>query len=123
LVRREDGEEVSRKLTKTEISEEPTEEIIEVGTKVVVYGSGEASWYIKSTAMIGACNLVSRGTKVHVVNISNGKSVDIVTSGGGEFSGMGRVVDLSTAAFQALGASLGQGTIGNVRVEKYYPES
>lgn len=122
LVRREDGEEVSRKLTKTEVELEPTDEIVEVGTKVVVYGSGEASWYVRTSAMIGACNLVPRGTKVRVVNLSNGKSVDIVTSGGGAFSGMGRVVDLSTSAFEALGVSASKGTIPNVRVEKYYPE-
>lgn len=122
FVRREDGEEVSRKLTKTEVAEEPTDEIIEVGTKVVTYGTGEASWYVRTSAMIGACNLVPKGTKVHVVNLSNGKSVDIVTSGGGAFSGIGRVVDLSTAAFEALGVSASKGTIPNVRVEKYYPE-
>ncbi len=122
LVRREDGEEVSRSLTKTEVAEEPTEEIIEVGTKVVTYGSGAASWYVNTSAMIGACNLVPKGTKLHIVNTANGKSVDIVSSGGGAFAGMGRVVDLSTAAFQALGATLGQGTIANVRVEKWYPE-
>lgn len=122
LVRREDGEEVSRSLTKTEVAEAPVDEIIEYGTKVVIYGSGSASWYVRSSAMIGACNLVPRGTKLHVVNTANGKSVDIVSSGGGAFSGMGRAVDLSTAAFEALGASLGQGIISNVRVEKYYTE-
>lgn len=122
LVTREDGEEVSRVFTKSEIAEEPVEEIVEVGTKVVVYGSGKASWYVNTSAMIGACNLVPKGTKLHIVNTANGKSVDIVSSGGGEFSGMGRVVDLSTAAFQALGGTLGQGIIGNVRVEKWYPE-
>jgi len=31
-----------------------------------------------------------------------------------------RIIDLSTAAFQALGASLGQGVIGSVRLEKVY---
>lgn len=122
LVRREDGEEVSRKLTKTEVSKEPTEEIVEVGTKVVVYGSGEASWYIRSSEMIGAYNTLPRGTRVHVVNMANGKSIDITTSGGG-IRTAGRIVDLSTAAFQALGATLGQGTIANVRVEKYYPNN
>ncbi len=121
LVTREDGEEISRVLQKSEVAEEPVEEIVEVGTKVVVYGSGGASWYIRTSEMIGACNLVPRGTRLHVVNPSNGKSVDIVSSGGGGFSGMGRVVDLSTAAFEALGVSTSQGTISNVRVEKYYP--
>lgn len=120
LVRREDGEEVSRKFIKNETAQAPVDEILEVGTKVVVYGSGEASWYIKTGDMIGACNIVPRGTKLHVVNLANGKSIDITSSGGG-IGISGRIVDLSTGAFQALGASLGQGTIKNVRVEKYYP--
>lgn len=121
LVTREDGVEISRVFKKSEVVSEPVDEIAEVGTKVVTYGSGEASWYIRTSEMIGACNLVPKGTRVHVVNIQNGKSVDITTSGGGGFGGMGRVVDLSTAAFEALGVSTGQGTISNVRVEKYYP--
>ncbi len=120
LVIREDGEEVSRTLIKSEITKVPVGEIDEVGTKVVVYGSGKASWYINSTSMIGACNTLPKGTKVHIVNTANGKSVDVTTSGGG-IGSPDRIVDLSTSAFTALGASLGQGIISNVRVEKYYP--
>jgi rare lipoprotein A (peptidoglycan hydrolase) len=56
---------------------------------------------------------------VRVVNLANGKSVEITTSGGG-IKTSGRIVDLSTSAFQALGATLGQGTIKNVRLEKVY---
>jgi len=120
LVIREDGEEVSRTLVKSEITQAPTNEIDEVGTKVVVYGSGKASWYINTTSMIGACNILPKGTRVHVVNLANGKSIDITTSGGG-IGSSDRIVDLSTSAFTALGATLGQGIISNVRVEKYYP--
>lgn len=120
LVIREDGEEVSRTLIKSEVTQTPVSEIDEVGTKVVVYGSGKASWYINTSSMIGACNILPRGTRVHVVNTANGKSVDITTSGGG-IQSSDRIVDLSTAAFQVLGATLGQGIISNVRIEKYYP--
>lgn len=119
LVLREDGEEVSRTLIESKITQAPVGEIDEVGTKVVVYGSGKASWYINTSNMIGACNILPKGTKIHVVNTANGKSVDITTSGGG-IQSSDRIVDLSTAAFQALGATLGQGIISNVRVEKYY---
>ncbi|PIS07977.1 hypothetical protein COT78_00645 [Candidatus Berkelbacteria bacterium CG10_big_fil_rev_8_21_14_0_10_43_13] len=122
LVIREDGEEVSKTLIKSEVTQVPVSEIDEIGTKVVVYGSGKASWYINTSNMIGACNILPKGTKVHVVNLANGKSVDITTSGGG-IQTPGRILDLSTSAFTALGASLGQGIISNVRVEKYYPST
>lgn len=120
LVRREDGEEVSRTLTKTEVAEEPTEEIVEVGTKVLVYGSGVASIWKKDSGMVSACNFVSRGTKIHVINMDNGKSVDVTCMGGGLRND--RLVDLSDTAFQALGGSWSQGLLKNVRAEKYYPE-
>jgi len=119
-VRREDGEEISRKLLKTEVAVEPTDEIIEYGTKVVVYGSGVASVWKESGAMIAACNFVARGTKVHVVNISNSKSVDVICQGGGLRND--RIIDLSDAAFEALGGSWSVGLLKNIRVEKWYPE-
>jgi len=120
LVTREDGVEVSRVLQKSEIVTDPVDEIDEVGTKIVAYGSGEASWYVRTSQMIGACNILPKGTRIHVVNTANGKSIDITTSGGG-IQTAGRIVDLSTGAFEALGVSTNQGTISNVRVEKYYP--
>lgn len=122
LVRREDGEEVSRSLTKTEIAEESIDEIIEYGTKIVVLDSGKATWYIRSNAMLAAHNSIPKGTKVKIVNTSNGKSVVATISGGGIYHDDNVVVDLSTAAFEALGVPLGAGKINNVRVEKYYPE-
>jgi hypothetical protein len=120
LVTRQDGEEVSRKFTKSEIAEQSTDEIIEIGTKVVVYGSGVASIWKPSGDLIGACNFVSKGTKAHVVNVDNGKSVDITCMGGGLRSD--RIVDLSDAVFIKLGGSWSQGLLKNVRVEKYYAE-
>lgn len=123
LVRREDGDEVSRKLTKTEISLDPVNEIIEVGTKIVVLDSGKATWYVRSNSMIAAHNSIPKGTKVNVVNVTNGKSVVVTISGGGIYHDDNVVIDLSTAAFEALGASLGTGKLSNVRIEKYYPDS
>jgi len=66
--------------------------------------------------LIAASNIVPRGTKVRVVNLYNGKSVDVLIVGGGLRSD--RIIDLSTGAFLALGASLNQGLIKQVRLEK-----
>lgn len=123
LVRREDGDEVSRKLQKIEVAETPTDEIVEIGTKVVVYGTGKATWYVKTGDMIAAHNSLPKGTKVNVINVSNGKSVVVTIKGGGIYHDDNVIIDLSTAAFQALGAGLGTGKLGNVRIEKYYPEN
>lgn len=120
LVTREDGVEVSKNFTKSEVVEEPTNEIIEIGTKVVVYGSGIASIWKSSGEMIAACNFVSRGTKVHVVNQDNKKSVNVTCMGGGMRAD--RIIDLSDSAFIQLGGTWSQGLLKNVRVEKYYPE-
>lgn len=119
LVIREDGVEISRVLQKSEVMVEPTEEIVEVGTKVITYGSGVASIWKDDGGLVSACNFVSKGTKVHVVNMDNGKSVDVTCMGGGLRSD--RIVDLSYIAFQALGGTRSQGLLKNVRVEKYYP--
>ena len=115
---REDGEEVSKTLVGTEVTKEPTDKILIVGTKIVSYGTGVATWYTSSSEMIAACNIVPKGTYVRVVNLSNGREVTVRVVGGGLRSD--RIIDLSTAAFQALGASLGQGVIGSVRLEKVY---
>ena len=122
LVRREDGEEVSRKLTKTEIAEEPIEEILEVGTKVIVFGSGKASWYgwpamEKKNAFYAASKTLPKGTEVWVVNTANGKGIKVTIL---DRVSADVLIDLSPKAFSAIG-SLGAGII-NVRVEKYYPD-
>lgn len=121
-VTREDGVQISKVLIKSEIAEAPIEEIIEVGTKVAVYGSGKATWYgwpkmEKKNAYYAAHKNLPKGTEVWVVNTANGKGVKVTI--------LDRVsanveIDLSTVAFKEIG-SLGSGVI-NVRVEKYYPE-
>ena len=115
---REDGVEISKKLQKTEVAKEPVVKIVYEGTKVISYGTGVASWYIDSSQMIGAINIVPRGTKVRVVNLANGKEIIVTAAGGGLRSD--RIIDLSTAAFKALGASTDQGLIRGVRLEKVY---
>jgi len=117
-VRREDGEEVERRLLNSEITKQPIEEIVYIGTKVVVYGIGEASFDNTVSGMVATCNLVSKGTEIKVVNLSNGRSITVTSIGKGLTSA--RIIDLSPQAFQALGASLGQGIIRSVRLEKVY---
>lgn len=114
-VRRENGAEVSRVLTKNEITTPSTPEIIKEGTKVVVYGTGTATWYTKSLNHAAAHNTLPKGTKVRVVNTSNGKSTVVTVVGGGLD---GALIDLSYDAFTEIGDP-GAGRLA-VRVEKYY---
>jgi len=122
LVTREDGIQISKVFTRSEVAKEPVDEIIEVGTKVIMLGTGKATWYTRTTNMIAAHNSIKSGTKVRVVNLANGKSVVVTIVGGGIYHGDNVVIDLSTGAFEALGASLSVGKLNSVRIEKYYPE-
>jgi len=115
-VRRENGLEVERKLISDEVIKKPQDEITAYGTKIVSFGTGAASFYISSGQMIAACNILSKGTRVRVVNLSNGRSVEVTIVGGGLRSD--RIIDLSTAAFQGLGVPLSKGIINSVRLEK-----
>jgi len=115
---REDGEQISKTLVSTEIVSKPIDKILIVGTKITSYGTGIASWYIETSRMIAACNFLPKGTKVRVVNLHNGKSVIVECVGGGMRGD--RIIDLSSGAFEALGASLGQGVISQVRLEKVF---
>lgn len=115
-VTRENGVEISRVLLSSEVVTEPVNEIVYIGTKIVSYGSGIASFDSSVSGMVATCNLVSRGTRILVVNLYNGKSVEVVSIGKGLRSD--RIIDLSPEAFEALGASIGQGLIQNVRLEK-----
>lgn len=123
LVTREDGVQISKVFTKAEVTAQPVDEIVEVGTKIITLDSGKATWYISSNEMIAAHNSIPRGTKVRVVNVNNGKSVVVTIVGGGIQHSDNVVIDLSTGAFEALGAGLGVGKLSNIRVEKYYPEN
>jgi len=116
-VKRIDGVEVSRDVIDTQITKQSQDEILIVGTKVVVYGSGTATWYARNATMVAASNTIPKGTMVHVVATSSGKSVNVLIDDTG-IQGSA-IIDLSDDAFAAL-APLGAGVI-SVRVEKYYP--
>lgn len=81
---------------------------------------GEASWYgggsrnyALSAAMRGF-----RGKRVKVVNLSNGKTVNIKVNDYGPATWTGRVIDLSRAAFSRV-ASTRQGVIPRVKLYVY----
>ncbi|EKD56805.1 MAG: hypothetical protein ACD_58C00084G0001 [uncultured bacterium] len=113
-VRRENGAEVNRKLIRTEVVKEPQEKIVIKGTKVVVYGTGKATWYSLIGGNTAAHNTLPKGTIVHVVNLENGKSVDVkIVDRGIQGSA---IIDLSDDAFKLI-APLGKGVV-QVRLEK-----
>lgn len=113
-IRRENGQEVSRQLISSEIVRQPEDKIIYEGTKIVIYGTGTATWYDWIGGMTAASNSLSYGTKVRVVNLANGKSVEVTVVDHGIRSSA--IIDLSAEAFSQL-APLGQGRI-SVRLEK-----
>lgn len=112
----EDGVQVSKDLVKNEITTAPIDQITLIGTKILTYGSGEATWYAWKPGG-AAHNTLPFGTKVHVVNLDTGKSVDVTINDRG-IQGSA-IIDLDKNAFAAI-APLGAGRI-HVRLEKFYP--
>lgn len=112
-VRRENGEEVSRKLQENKVTKDSINELTFRGTKEVVYGTGKATWF-SAPAMTAAHNTLPRGTMVEVKNLANSKTVVVKIIGGGIMGGA--IIDLSPDAFKQL-APLGTGVI-QVRLTK-----
>ena len=113
-VTREDGREVSRKLIHSEVTQSPVDEIIAVGTRVVVLGQGRATWYDPPwSGLTAAHNTLPKGTFVDVVNVATGKRVTVKINDRGIQSDA--VIDLSPEAFRVL-APLASGVI-SVRLE------
>lgn len=108
--------ETDRKLISTEVTREPVEQREIHGTKIITYGTGQASFYDSAVA---AHRTLPFGTKVRVVNLANGKSVIVTIGDRGPFV-PGRIIDLSRSAFSQI-APLGQGVI-TVEVQKIYLE-
>lgn len=114
LVRRENGEEISRELINTEMTKEPVDKIVFHGTKVVVLGKGIATWYDWISGNAAASNTLPQGSQVLVRNNANSKEV-VVTIVDHGIKG-GAIIDLSADAFSQI-ASLGAGRI-SVTLEK-----
>lgn len=91
--------------------------------------AGTASWYEKgfegkltasgyvydSNQLTCASNKYDFGTVLKVTNLDNGKSVLVVVTDRGDFTKLGRKIDLSRAAFKKI-STLGQGLV-NVEIE------
>ncbi len=106
-VRREDGDEVSRKLTKTEIPTQKQDRIVVKGTKLIIGRTlkGNASWY--KSAYAAASHVFKRGTRVRVTNTLTKKSLELTIEDYMESAD--KVIDLHPAHFTALGVTLGAG--------------
>lgn len=112
-IKRENGEIVSKELVDTEVTKEPVDKVILHGTKIVVLGTGTATWYSLIGGMTAASNSLPYGTKV-LVRASNGNAVEVTIVDHG-IQGSA-IIDLSDEAFAQL-APLGAGRI-SVTLEK-----
>lgn len=121
LVIREDGELVSKTLIANNVVEAVTDKIVEIGTKLKIGKTltGKATWYDCCGTKV-AMDAFPRGTEVRVTNLSNGRSI-IVRNDGCICGASGVLIDLHPSLFQQLGGTLGQGVIGQVRVEQILP--
>jgi len=107
-VTRENGKEVARKKIKEEVTSQPVDEIVVIGTKEVILGDGTATWYGGVGALTAAHNSLPFGTKVRVTAVRSGKSVVVTIKDRGIRSAA--IIDLSRDAFAQL-APLGAGVI------------
>lgn len=103
---------VSKDLVSSEVTKEPVDEIIIEGTKIILYGTGKATFY---NSKVAAHKELPFGTKVRVVNLANSKETIVTIGDRGPFA-PGRIIDLPLNAFAEI-ASVGQGVI-DVRLEK-----
>jgi len=112
------GKQVSKEKLSTKIVQEPTDEIVRIGTKVEVGKTkvGIASWYAHTGTMACASRMFPRGTWLRVTNRENGKQVFVQVNDYGPQRGTGKMIDLDKVAFAKL-APIGKGVI-EVKVEE-----
>jgi uncharacterized protein YabE (DUF348 family) len=118
-VRLENGVEVSRDLLDRRPLRDPVNEVLVIGTREPNEQWGIASWYDWDgrsapcggtlAGFYAAHRTLPCGTRVTVVNPSNGRSVTVVIRDRGPWIG-GRIIDLSDEAFSQI-APLGAGTV------------
>lgn len=115
---REDGEEVSRTLLKDEVTKKPIHKIVVQGTKVKIGKAvtADASWYDLCCTKV-ASTTFKKGTVLRLTNMANGKQIEVKVDDTGAF-GQDRVVDLHPDYFKALGGTLGQGIMSQVKAEE-----
>jgi uncharacterized protein YabE (DUF348 family) len=114
-----DGRLISRKLLGVSVVRAPQARVIQIGASfpgcVCDRGtqSGKATWYSQADGLSAAHKTLPMGTVVHVVNLSNGKWVNVVIRDRGPYGG-NRIIDLSDEAFRRI-APLGTGVL-NVKI-------
>lgn len=115
----EDGKRVSSAILSEEMTRDPRNHIVRVGTKAPTYDGGGhtqkgiASWY-GADGLVAAHRTLPFGTVVKVTNLDTGKSVNVRIADRGPYVD-GRVIDLSDDAFSEV-APLGSGTF-NSKIE------
>jgi rare lipoprotein A len=118
-VRLEDGVEVSMHLLERRVLREPVNQVLVIGTREPNVQWGIASWYDWDgrsapcggtlSGLYAAHRTLPCGTRVTVLNQSNGRTVTVVIRDRGPWIG-GRIIDLSDEAFSQI-APLGAGTV------------
>ena len=123
-VRIRDGKEEFRQRLSSQVLEEPVNEIVKAGRKIVVesYENGRASWYTFGRCLCAAHPFFPKGSYLRVTAVDSGKSVIVVVNDFGPNQSIhpDRLIDLDAEAFKLL-APLGTGTV-QVRVEKLKSE-
>lgn len=121
-ITREDGEEISRRLVSNEVTTKPVNKVISKGTKLKIGKtvSGSASWYNLCCTKVASTSF-KKGTVLRLTNLTTGKQIEVKVDDTGAFGpehGNNRVVDLHPDHFRALGGTLGQGIMQNIRAEE-----
>jgi len=116
-----DGAVVSRTLLSSSVLRQVQTRIIAVGSGSpgcacdVGTDTGEASWYSQADGLTAAHRTLPFGTVVRVVNLANGKEVNVTISDRGPYKD-GRIIDLSDEAFRRIGSL----STGVIRVRIYW---
>jgi hypothetical protein len=113
---RENGVEVKREQLKNEITKQPKDGLVIIGTKLV-YGevyTGKASWYKYNSTKV-ATDHFKRGTWLEITNLTNGKKIT-VKNDGCICAETGYVVDLHPDHFTALGGKITAGVIKSATI-------
>lgn len=118
----EDGYVTRERLVKTEVTKKPQEKIIVHGSKLKIgkVATGSASWYDLCCTKV-ASTTFKKGTVLRVTNLTTGKQIEVTVDDTGAFGpahGNNRVLDLNPVHFKALGGTLGQGIMQNIKAEE-----
>ena len=116
-----DGEIENETIISEQTTSPPVDHIIRRGTKIVTGKSlsGQASWYKSVNRLpdryVSACLSFPQGTQLKVTSTYSHKYITVVVNDLGPYNG--RLIDLDSQAFTALGLSLGQG-VADVVIEE-----